>query len=104
MENGIYVGKYFSSFIGFFPADNPELCIAITLDEPKHGYYGGTTAAPVFKQMAERAANYLNIPSGGRRALPVAETAASRQRHRCREPPRRHRPVNTTEHNHERPL
>ncbi|MEW6307090.1 MAG: penicillin-binding protein 2, partial [Verrucomicrobiota bacterium] len=55
-------GKYFSSFIGFFPADNPELCISIVLDEPKSGgYYGGQTAAPIFKNIAERAANYLNI-------------------------------------------
>jgi cell division protein FtsI/penicillin-binding protein 2 len=61
-EHGMYVpGKYFSSFIGFFPADNPELCISVTMDEPKQGYFGGQTAAPVFKQIAERAANYLNI-------------------------------------------
>lgn len=61
-EHGIYVpGKYFSSFIGFFPADNPELCISVVLDEPKDGYYGGQVAAPAFKQIAERTANYLNI-------------------------------------------
>jgi len=58
---GYLPGKYFSSFVGFFPADNPELCISIVLDEPKHGYYGGQIAAPVFTQIAERAANYLNI-------------------------------------------
>jgi cell division protein FtsI (penicillin-binding protein 3) len=61
VENGTYVNKYFSSFIGFFPADNPELCISITLDEPKEGHYGGLVAGPVFKQVAEAAANYLNI-------------------------------------------
>jgi cell division protein FtsI (penicillin-binding protein 3) len=55
------VDKFFSSFIGFFPADNPELCISVTLDEPKGSHYGGQTAAPVFKAIAERAANYLNI-------------------------------------------
>ena len=61
-ENGVYVrGKYLASFIGFFPADDPELCISIVLDEPKNGYYGGKTAAPVFKQVAELAANHLNI-------------------------------------------
>jgi cell division protein FtsI/penicillin-binding protein 2 len=61
-EHGVYVpGKYFSSFIGFFPADNPELCISVTMDEPKGGHYGGETAAPVFHEIAERAANYLNI-------------------------------------------
>ncbi len=59
---GAYVkGKYFSSFIGFFPADDPELCISVVMDEPRNGYYGGHTAAPVFKKIAERLANYLNI-------------------------------------------
>jgi len=61
VENGTYVHKFFSSFIGFFPADNPELCIAVMMDEPREGYYGGQTAAPIFKQIAERSANYLNI-------------------------------------------
>jgi len=62
LENGRYSStKFFSSFIGFFPADNPELCISIVLDEPKGGYYGGQTAAPLFKNIAEAAANYLNI-------------------------------------------
>jgi cell division protein FtsI/penicillin-binding protein 2 len=60
--NGQYVkGKYFSSFIGFFPADQPELCISVVLDEPKQGYYGGQTAAPVFARIAERAAHYLKM-------------------------------------------
>jgi hypothetical protein len=31
------------------------------MDEPRQGYYGGQTAAPIFRQIAERAANYLNI-------------------------------------------
>ena len=61
VENGQYVRKYVASFIGFFPADDPELCISIVLDEPKEGYYGGQVAGPVFKEIAERAANYLNI-------------------------------------------
>jgi cell division protein FtsI/penicillin-binding protein 2 len=62
-EHGVYVsGKYFSSFIGFFPADNPEICVAVMMDEPKEGYYGGQVSGPVFKQIAERIANYLNIP------------------------------------------
>jgi cell division protein FtsI/penicillin-binding protein 2 len=58
---GYLPGKYFASFIGFFPADKPEVCISVMMDEPKHGYYGGQIAAPVFKQIAERVANYLNI-------------------------------------------
>jgi cell division protein FtsI/penicillin-binding protein 2 len=62
VENGVYVRKYLASFVGFFPADDPEVCISVVLDEPSNnGYYGGQTAAPIFKQIAERAANYLNI-------------------------------------------
>ena len=61
VESGHYVDKFFSSFIGFFPADNPEICISISLDEPKQGHYGGQVAAPAFKQVAEAVANYLNI-------------------------------------------
>jgi len=63
-EHRVYVpGKFFASFLGFFPADNPELCISVMLDEPdiRKGYYGGQTAAPIFKQIAERTASYLNI-------------------------------------------
>ncbi len=62
-EGGVYVpGKYVSSFIGFFPADNPEICISVVMDEPKEGYYGGKVCGPVFRDIAERCASYLNIP------------------------------------------
>lgn len=61
-EGGVYVpGKYISSFIGFFPADNPEICISVVMDEPKEGYYGGKVCGPVFREIAERCASYLNI-------------------------------------------
>ena len=62
-ENGVYVpGKYVSSFIGFFPADDPQVCISVVMDEPKEGYYGGKVCGPVFRDIAERVASYLNIP------------------------------------------
>jgi cell division protein FtsI/penicillin-binding protein 2 len=56
-----YLDKFYSSFTGFFPADNPEICIYVALDDPKGGHYGGQVAAPVFKEIAEKAATYLNI-------------------------------------------
>ena len=63
-EHGAYVpGKYISSFIGFFPADNPEICISVVMDEPRDGgYYGGKVCGPVFHDIAARCASYLNIP------------------------------------------
>jgi cell division protein FtsI/penicillin-binding protein 2 len=61
--NGAYTDEYVASFFGFFPADNPEVCISVVLDEPEKdkGYYGGTTAAPIFKTIAEQTAKYLKI-------------------------------------------
>ncbi|HXR03852.1 MAG TPA: penicillin-binding protein 2 [Verrucomicrobiae bacterium] len=60
--DGYERGKYFASFIGFFPADNPQLCISVVMDEPKEGYYGGQVCGPVFRDIAARCASYLNIP------------------------------------------
>lgn len=48
-----------SSFIGYFPAENPVILIAVVLDDPKSGeYYGGKVAAPVFQKIATRILNY----------------------------------------------
>ena len=60
-RGGYIPGKYYSAFVGFFPADRPALCIYVALDEPTGDYYGGLTAAPVFKAIGERAASYLGI-------------------------------------------
>ncbi len=65
VENGGYSTEdYIISFIGFFPADNPQLCISVVMDAPKEGAraFGGDLCAPVFKEIAERCASYLNIP------------------------------------------
>ena len=63
LVDGRYVhNRHYSSFIGFFPADNPELCISVVIDDPRKGYYGSETAAPVFREIADRAAKFLAIP------------------------------------------
>ncbi len=76
--DGYERGKYFASFIGFFPADGPQLCISVVMDEPKEGYYGGQVCGPVFREIAERCASYLNIPpdkiSGPTNSLPSLVT------------------------------
>jgi len=46
--------KVRTSFIGFFPADKPQLAILVMLDEPKRGMWGGVAAAPVFKNIGEQ--------------------------------------------------
>ena len=63
IENGQYVRKYYSSFIGYFPASDPQISILVTLDDPAGGgYYGGTVSGPVFRGVAEKVAPYLGIP------------------------------------------
>ena len=53
---GSYVaGRYYASFVGFFPADDPQLVVFVKLDSPEGTYYGGTTAAPVTRAMMEGA-------------------------------------------------
>lgn len=46
--------KYISSFVGFAPADDPKICIAVVVDEPQGAYYGGAVAAPVVGRILQR--------------------------------------------------
>lgn len=61
--NGIASGKFVSSFIGTFPADNPQYAILVTVDEPTSGaYYGSIVATPYAKMVLEGIIDYKNIP------------------------------------------
>lgn len=51
-------GKYIASFIGFAPADNPEIIGIVLIDEPTGAYYGGTVAAPVMREIFENVLPY----------------------------------------------
>jgi len=52
--------KFLSSFIGFLPADEPQLLIGVFIDEPQGSHTGAQTAAPVFKRIAERSLQILD--------------------------------------------
>ncbi len=54
-------GKYISSFIGFTPAQDPELTILVALDEPTEAIYGGVVAGPTFSAVGEYALQRLRI-------------------------------------------
>lgn len=54
--------KYVSSFVGFVPVDNPRIAMIVVVYEPKGQIYGGVVAAPVFRDIANQALSYLNIP------------------------------------------
>jgi cell division protein FtsI/penicillin-binding protein 2 len=62
IENGQYVRKYYSTFVGYFPASDPQVSILVSLDDPVGDvYYGGSVAGPVFRATAEKVAEYLGM-------------------------------------------
>ena len=57
---------YYASFVGFFPAEDPEVVIMVNSDEPTtkgKSYYGGKACAPVFRQIAAATASYMGLRS-----------------------------------------
>jgi len=54
--------RYVASFAGFAPVKDPQVCILVSIDEPRGLYHGGDVAAPVFKRIAEMVLHYLNVP------------------------------------------
>lgn len=55
-------GGYISSFAGFLPADDPQVLVIVTIDEPTGAIYGGVVAAPAFSEIAQFAVAHLRIP------------------------------------------
>ena len=67
---GKYSGKT-TSFIGMAPADDPEIVVTVIVDNPRSGRFGGTVAAPIFKEVATFALSELQIPPTGVEAEPL---------------------------------
>lgn len=59
--------KFVASFVGFLPAQDPEIAVIVVVDEPWPKYYGGTVAAPAFSSIAEQTVRYLDVPPDRRR-------------------------------------
>ena len=78
---GGYSRTYRASFAGMFPVEKPEVVIAIVLDRPVNGFYGGTVAAPIFGAVARRWIG--TFPSIAERVAPSGTIAA---RHSARVP------------------
>ncbi|MCM8796969.1 MAG: penicillin-binding protein 2 [Candidatus Omnitrophica bacterium] len=61
--------KFVASFIGFAPADDPLIAIAVVVDEPHPYYYGGVVAAPVFSKVAADTVRYLKTQDPQRQLM-----------------------------------
>ncbi len=71
---GGYTGIYRATFVGMFPADDPEVVLLVLMHHPKNGRYGGTVSAPVVARTAERWTGVMPALAGHKAAadsLPV---------------------------------
>jgi cell division protein FtsI/penicillin-binding protein 2 len=62
IKGGYSKTDFIASFIGYAPARNPRLLVAVMVDTPRGDIYGGTVAAPAFERIVEFALPYLKIP------------------------------------------
>jgi cell division protein FtsI (penicillin-binding protein 3) len=76
LHDGRYSDAYVASFVGFAPASDARVVIAVMIDDPRGGrYYGGDVAAPVFAQVAAGALRALQVAPQAQ-ALALAATGA----------------------------
>jgi cell division protein FtsI (penicillin-binding protein 3) len=66
IKGGYSDTDFVASFIGYAPAKDPQLLVAVMVDTPRGDIYGGTVAAPAFERIMEFALPYLKIPPGPR--------------------------------------
>lgn len=83
-------GKYFSSFVGVAPVEDPHLAIFVGVDEPQVGHFGGQIAGPVFREIAEATLHYMTVPG---KASPVIVKAAGDEERGMKDEGREMNPV-----------
>ncbi|MFH1980776.1 MAG: penicillin-binding protein 2 [Pseudomonadota bacterium] len=67
-DDGSYANdRFVASFVGFAPASHPAVVILVVIDEPTESHYGGTVAAPAFREMAQSILDYMNVPPDAER-------------------------------------
>jgi len=69
--------RYIASFVGFVPAKNPAVAIAVTVDEPMVAHAGGEVAAPIFRRVAEMALKYKGLTPSGTERVDVRQLATT---------------------------
>jgi cell division protein FtsI/penicillin-binding protein 2 len=62
VNGGYSESRYVASFVGFAPIKNPRFVALVTVDEPRGTIWGGTAAAPAFREIAEFALQYFQVP------------------------------------------
>ena len=79
-SHGYSEDEFLASFVGFFPADDPQLLVCTMIDNPRTTYWGGEVAAPTFKRIAQRLISVDNHLAGKPAEQLLAESSAEDQR------------------------
>lgn len=78
--DGAYSNRYYASFVGFVPAEDPKFVLLVTCDDPTVGSrYGGSASGPTFKAIAERTLKYMHVQPQLSREEWLAERAAAQK-------------------------
>ena len=75
-DGGYQTGDYYASFVGFFPAEDPQLVVMVKLDRPQGPYYGGSAAAPVTRATMEAVLAARQTPIDRRALVQIARAEA----------------------------
>jgi cell division protein FtsI (penicillin-binding protein 3) len=78
VRGGYARDRFVASFAGMVPADSPRFVMAVVVDEPHGSIYGGTVAAPIFREIAASTLEYLRVPPTENREKRVLEARLDR--------------------------
>ncbi len=76
VRGGYSRDRVLASFVGYVPAEDPQIVVLVMVDEPQRMQWGGTAAAPVFRQVAQPAMHYLQVAPSQMHDLPLPATKA----------------------------
>ena len=88
VNGGYSDSRYVASFVGFAPARKPRLVVLVTVDEPRGTIWGGTAAAPAFREIAQFALQYLGPAELAPTRRPPRRSRSAAERRRRRRRPR----------------
>lgn len=78
LVDGSYSRKsYTASFVGYYPADNPQVCMIVMLDRPQSTIYGGSAAAPIFRRIVQKTMTMLDLDDRTKKLIAASSVADS---------------------------
>jgi len=76
LEGGSYSQKaYTATFVGFYPADRPQVAMIVMLDKPRTNIYGGSTSAPIFRRIVQKTMSMLELDDRTRKLIAASAGA-----------------------------